>query len=257
VNLAFISGATSGLGKALACQLAGRGVPLFLTGRNKEKLEALAKKLQQDVPVFYHPADLSNPSERKTLISELHNRVPDLIINNAGFGLYGNALSYRTKEQLDILEVNSAALLEISLEAARALSEHKKGGTIVNVSSAAAFFTYPTLAVYAASKRFVKDFSEALDEELKPHGIRVLTACPGQIRTAFRSRAAKNSPQTPSAPFSMSVEKAAACILWQIEKGKTLYIFDWRYRIATFLARFILPKKTLLSLLKKGISDRS
>src|SRR5580693_8214964 len=150
-RLALVTGASSGLGKALCHLLAKKGVRLIVTGRNRSKLEELHG--------LVHVADLAQ--SRDSLIKLIHEHVPDLVINNAGWGLYGDALSHTTKEQMDILEVNANAVLEISLEAARAMIKAKTEGAIVNIASGAAFFAFPTLAVYAASKAFVGSFSEA------------------------------------------------------------------------------------------------
>ncbi|MES2345902.1 MAG: SDR family NAD(P)-dependent oxidoreductase [Chlamydiota bacterium] len=251
--LALITGATSGLGKALCHLLAEQKIPLIISGRNSLELESLKKNLPVDVTC--QTADLTNKSERQTLINLIHTMQPDLIINNAGFGLYGDALTHTTEKQLEILEVNGSAVLEISLEAARTLQEAQKPGIILNVSSAAAFFASPSFAVYSAAKAFVNQFSQALDKELKPHGIRILTACPGQIDTNFRNRAASGHPQQQDS-YTMTVEKAAHEILWQIQHKKPVHIFDARYRIMTFIARYFLPSSFATQLIQKSILKR-
>jgi len=246
-NKAFISGATNGLGEALARLLSSQKWALFLTGRKRAKLDLLATELPQ-VTIF--PADLSKPHERKDLIKKLEEYIPDLIINNAGFGLYGDAIHLTLEEQLEMVEVNVNAVMEISISMAKCLRSHEKKGVIVNISSASAFFTIPAFATYTATKSFVNQFSQTLDEELKPSGIRVLTSCPGQIKTAFRERASHGHPQQPSL-FAMTPKKAAQHILWQIEKGKSLYVFDWKYRLTRFI-----PKRWISSLLRHSIEKR-
>jgi hypothetical protein len=253
VTLAFVTGATSGLGKALAQQLAEEKIPLLLSGRDSKKLDEMQKSLHVDVTS--QVADLTKTNDLKALVHLIHELQPDLIINNAGFGLYGNAVSYTTREQLEILEVNARAVLELSLESAKALQRAKRPGIILNVSSAASFFAIPTFAIYSAAKACVNQFSKALDEELKPHGIRVLTACPGQIATNFRARAASNYPQQKD-HHTMTAEKAAREILWQIRHKKQLHIFDTKYRIATFLARHFLPNSFVATLIRKSLSKR-
>lgn len=241
-RLALVTGASSGLGKALCHLLAKKGIRLIVTGRNRDRLEG-------DI---IHVTDLAK--SRDGLIKLIHEHTPDLVINNAGWGLYGDALSHTTKEQMDILEVNGNAVLEISLEAARAMINAKTEGAIVNIASGAAFFAFPTLAVYAASKAFVGSFSEAFDMELEDHGIRVLCSCPGPIATDFASRASKNKVGKGS-PSAMSPEKAAEHVWKQIELGKREYIFNWRTRWAVRLAR-LFSRYAVKRVLRRSIAKR-
>ncbi|MBI2809858.1 MAG: SDR family NAD(P)-dependent oxidoreductase, partial [Candidatus Melainabacteria bacterium] len=180
IRLALVTGASSGLGKALAYALAEQGIPLILVARN---VSAIPKDLK--VPVEIFACDLSDPKERRRLSERVRTIRPDLIINNAGFGLYGPVLSHTLDANAEMIRVNIDALLELTYEGAQALVAAGEKGTIVNISSAAAFTSYPTFAVYAASKAFVNNFSEGLEAELRPKGVRVLTVCPGPIATDF------------------------------------------------------------------------
>lgn len=251
MKLALVTGASSGLGKALVFLLASKQIPLIITARHEQALKDLASQLT--VPVIVFPADLSVAEDRKKLTELIRAQTPDLVINNAGLGLYGEALSHPTSAQLEILEVNAKAVLEITLESARAMQEKQESGTIVNISSAAAFYSYPTHAVYAASKAFLNQFSLGLDAELAVHGIRVLCACPGKIATNFRQRASK-SPSTKKELFRMSPEKAAKLIFSQIEKGQSLFVFDWPYRFFLLFSK-LLPRKWIHKILKKAITS--
>ncbi|MBY0528885.1 MAG: SDR family NAD(P)-dependent oxidoreductase [Rhabdochlamydiaceae bacterium] len=251
-TLALVTGASSGLGRALAIEIAKRGTPLILTGRNKEELELTARMLSVKTTVL--DLDLNIPQERQKLVALIQEQAPDLILNNAGLGHYGDALTTTTAEQLEIVEVNITSLVEITLEASRTLVKKRKPGTILNVASAAAFFPYPTLATYAASKAFVLQFSKALDVELFSHGIRVLTSCPGQTATSFRRRAGGNIPQKQDA-WTMRSQDVASCILKQIEDQASVRIIDWRYRLWVTLARFV-PKSILMKFLKESIRKR-
>jgi uncharacterized protein len=254
VRLALITGASSGLGREIALLLASRNIPLLITARDQKRLDQLAGMLS--VPVISQVSDLSDPDARQRVVELIHKHLPDLIINNAGFGLYGEALSYSLKEQMDILEVNANALLELSLEGARALREAGREGTIVNISSVAAFFPFPTMAVYAAAKAFVKEFSQAFDLELSPYGIRVLTCCPGQIDTEFRKRASRGEPQKEDS-YSFSVKKAASLLLSQIERGKRLEVIDGVYKVVLFITRFFIPRPWVQRIVKHSISRRA
>lgn len=251
-KLALVTGASSGLGQALACALAKNGVSLILTGRSEERLRALVQTLS--VPVQRIPLDLSLEEDRKKLIQEMEKASPDLVINNAGLGLYGDALNHPLAELMNMIDVNITAVVEMTLAAAQHWKNSQKKGIILNVSSAAAFFTYPSFAIYAASKSFVLNFSTALDLELSDHGIRVLTVCPGQIDTDFRNRASKHFPQKTDL-WTMSVDKCAEQILAQIAKGQRSLIIDWRYRWLVAISRLV-PQKILSKLLARRISER-
>ena len=253
-QLALVTGASSGIGEALTRLLADQGINLLISGRNTAKLNQITQELQSKVKVESFSADLVSESGRQIVVDKIHRHAPDLMINNAGVGSYGEALSHPTQEQLDMLTLNGTAVLEFTLEAARTMVVKNKQGVILNVSSAAAFQIFPCFAVYAASKALVKHFSESLDEEMKPYGVRVLTACPGMVATHFVSRAGGE----PSGRRKniMSPERAAQQIWWQIQKGKAVHTFDWKYRLATFLTHYVVPKKLLSLILRKEIEKR-
>ena len=229
---ALITGSTSGLGAALATFLEEKGIEVIRTG-------------SRDV-------DLSD--DRTRLLQIISEKVPDLIVNNAGFGLYGPSCSLPIEEQLKMIEVNCVALTEISLHGAQTLLQAKKTGTILNISSAGGFFAFPTFNVYCASKAYVNAFSQALDAELRNQGIRVLCACPGQIETHFRNRAAKGHPQKKDLR-TMKVETAVRHLWKQLQNVKQLYIFDWRMWLMVWTSKWI-PRKLLDKMLVKSITNR-
>lgn len=251
---ALVTGASSGIGRALCELLAEEGIPLLITARDRERLKEIQSELGKKVDVQIFVADLSSSTSRASLIASISGYAPDLIINNAGFGLYGPALSHSTADLSNMLEVNSKAVLEITLESAKWLTSTKRKGTIVNISSAASFFPFPFFSVYAASKSFVTIFSESLDSELAPSGIRVLTACPGMVNTSFRARASKGL-FTGKIAFGFSQELAARKIYEQITSGKSLSIFTWKYKVAVFIGR-LLPKKLREKILARSLSKR-
>ena len=252
-QLALITGATSGIGRATAELLAKKGVNLILSGRNQSELIRLQKVLSQHVDVQVALVNLAIPSERRILIDLLHTHTPNLVINNAGFGLYGNALSYPVEQQLEILEVNGRAVLEITLEAGRALIDAKKQGVILNVSSAAAFYVMPNMAVYAAAKAFVNQFSQSLDYEFKHVGVRVLTLCPGMVSTQFQGRAGGSIDQNQGGVMTASF--VAEQIWNQIEGLNPLLVIDWKYRLLTRLS-FFLPSSWFARAIEQLIAKR-
>lgn len=254
LTLALVTGASSGIGKALSRKLASEGIALILTARNLARLEALAEELRTQVHVDVIAADLVNREERKKIVAAIQELSPDLLVNNAGYGFYGNAIDYQTKEMLDMLEVDGGALLEFSLEAARVWVAQKKSGVIMNISSSAAFQIFPLFAVYSAAKAFVNQFSESFDQEMRPYGIRVLAACPGVVTTGFRSRAAGGTRgEGGEERWAMTVEFAADEIWKQIQRRQTLHVFDWKYRLGVFFSKYVLPKWLVARVLKGEI----
>lgn len=247
-HLGFITGASSGIGKGLCRLLAHKGIPLLITGRNIESLKALADELQKFVSVEIIPADIFLEEDRKRLVNKIHERTPDLFINGAGFGYYGLALTYETRVQKSMIDVNISGMLELTLEAARALISSKKSGVILNISSSADLLIFPGLAVYSASKAFVTQFSKSLDEEMRSYGIRILASCPGVVATQFRERASGVSNNNQDR-FSMTVSFAAEQIWNQIVKRKHVHYFDWKTRLGAFFARFILPQSLVSKIL--------
>ena len=251
-TLALVTGASSGIGAEMCRLLARRGIPLLITARDLTRLNALGQELEALVPVKVYAADLSILTERQGLIEQMAMLGPDLVINNAGFGLYGEALSYQTEEQMAILNLNAEAVLEMTLEAARGMIARGKRGVIMNISSASDLMVFPGLAVYAASKAFVTMVSQSLDEELKSSEVRVLVSCPGVVRTNFRQRAsgAKDAPET---PFTMNVEFAARQIWKQIANHKKVHYFGWMTRFQLFISRNLLPQVLVSKILQKKI----
>lgn len=250
---ALITGATSGIGKATAELFAQKGIDLILSGRNLQELQHLKENLSQKVNVQMIPADLATSEGRKCIIDALYTQTPDLIINNAGFGLYGEALTYSTNEQVSILEVNTKAVLEITLEAGRSLVSSNKKGIILNLSSVAACQVLPDMAVYAASKACVNSFSQALDFEFKKYGIRVLTLCPGMVATNFQSRAGGKIDKQQVGVMSASF--VAEQIWKQIERLNSFLIIDWKYRFLTFLS-CLLPSSWIANTVRYNIARR-
>lgn len=253
-QLALVTGATSGIGEALCRLLARQGINLIASGRSMDRLLKLQAELKSQIDIQVVTCDLENNEQLDHLIEILHEKCPDLIINNAGFGLYGEALTYPTSEQLSILEVNGKVPLELTLESARTLIERKKQGVILNISSAAAFQIFPTLAVYSAVKSFVNHFSQSLDYEFRSYGVRVLAACPGMVDTQFQTRAGSND-FSDQGIRAMSAEEVANLMWKQIQSQKPLVIMNWKYRILTALTKFI-PQSWLSEQLSKNVLSR-
>jgi uncharacterized protein len=250
--LTLITGATSGLGRELSFLLAKKKHPLFLTGKCQKKLFLLQKELSTLTAVEVATLDLANDEDLKHLLKSIREKKPSLVINSAGCALAGSALSFPLEDSINILKTNVEALVSISIEAARVLKEANQKGIIVNISSVAASFVYPSFALYAASKSFVSSFSQSLDREVAKDGIRILTAVPGQFDSFFREKAHKQRtfPPRKTSWNVLSLQKTAQKILWQIEKKKAYMVIGALYKILLAISHLI-PKRILARYLEK------
>jgi uncharacterized protein len=154
-----------------------------LAARRKERLDALAKELGKARAVAI---DLSKKDSAAKLMADIgaNGETVDLLVNNAGFGLIGRFAELDAKRERQMIDLNVGALTDLCRAVAPGMIERKSGG-ILNVASTAAFQPGPKMAVYFATKAFVLSLTEALHEELKPHGISVTCLCPGPTRTEF------------------------------------------------------------------------
>ncbi len=189
---ALVTGASSGIGKALARELAGQGAHLILVSRNAQRLEQEAEDLRIRFGVTVHvfPGDLSRAENRLELFERTRNAglAVDLLVNNAGLAHYGPFGETGFEETAAMLDLNVQALTHLTRLFLPGMIEKKTGG-ILNVASTAGFQPLPCLAVYAATKAFVLNFSEALWAECKGQGVRVFCLCPGNTLTRFHQTA--------------------------------------------------------------------
>jgi short-subunit dehydrogenase len=182
-KVALVTGASAGLGVEFARQLSKRGHSLVLAARRKDRLEGLARELGNARAVAI---DLSAHNAAAELMADLDRagEEVDLLVNNAGFGLIGRFAKAEGKRLREMIDLNVGTLTDLCRAAAPRMIERGSGG-IINVASTAAFQPGPKMAVYFATKAYVLSFTEALHEELKPHGINVTCLCPGPTRTEF------------------------------------------------------------------------
>jgi uncharacterized protein len=182
-RIALITGASAGLGVEFARQLEKRGHALVLAARRKDRLDELAAELGNARAVAI---DLSKSGAAAKLLADVdaNGEQVELLVNNAGFGLIGRFAELDGKRQRQMIDLNVSTLTDLCRAIAPQMIERKSGG-ILNVASTAAFQPGPKMAVYFATKAYVLSFTEALHEELKPHGIKVSCLCPGPTRTEF------------------------------------------------------------------------
>ena len=182
----LVTGASAGIGELLVREAAKRGHSLVLTARRGDRLRALADELGGQVIV----ADLADPGGPAAIEATLAERglSVDVLINNAGLGQRGLVASIPLDRQLTQIDVNVRALTELTVRLVPAMVARRRGG-ILNVASTAAFQPGPNMAVYYATKAYVLSFSEALHEELRPHGVKVSALCPGPTHSEFAAHA--------------------------------------------------------------------
>jgi uncharacterized protein len=241
---ALVTGASAGIGEALARVLAARGSHLVLSARRGERLEALAEELQQNhgVQAVAIAADLSLPGEGERLWREAsEGREVRLLVNNAGFGAKGELHEVPSARQLEMVQVNCAALLELSHAALATMRDHPPAA-ILNVASIAAFQPVPTMATYGASKAFVLSLSEALAEENRHSGVRVVALCPGPVMTEFQEVAGTRV--TPRTLGHRTAEEVAEAGVRAVEEGRRVVVPGLVNRLGTYLER--LPARGLV-----------
>ena len=191
-NTALITGASSGIGAAVATEFASRGYSLILVARREERLRTLANELssEHDVDAEIVVADLSKEEERDRLQSELggRGRAVEVLVNNAGFGHQADFARSPRERMVEMVRVNVEAVVDLTSRFITPMVERGRG-SIINIASTSAFQPLPGSAVYAASKSFVLSFSEAIRTELRGSGVTVTAVCPGPVRTEFMASA--------------------------------------------------------------------
>jgi len=190
-RVTLITGASAGIGTELARVFASNGHRVVLVARRAERLATLAGEIAAAggaAPIVI-PCDLEQPDAGDKIAAVLAAEGVEVeyVVNNAGFGLFGNAIERDRAEQLGIIAVNIRAMTDLSLRFSDHLIRHRGG--ILNVGSIAGFLPGPGMAVYYASKAYVLSFSEGLRGELAPLGVRVTALCPGPVPSEFQARA--------------------------------------------------------------------
>ncbi|MFI8748158.1 SDR family NAD(P)-dependent oxidoreductase [Pseudomonas sp. NPDC077186] len=239
-SYALITGASSGIGLALAEALARRGRNLILVARRRDALESIACELAQrfGVEVLFRLCDLSEPLQLSGLLVELEQGQwhIDLLVNNAGLGCAWPFLEQDWGREREQLEVNVLALTRLCHAIGQRMAE-QGGGQILNVASIAAFQPGPWMSSYYASKAYVLHFSEALREELRERGVRVSVLCPGPTRSAFFRSAQMNAARLDASQLLMSAEEVALLAVRALEKNRAIIVPGWRNRLLALSPR--------------------
>ena len=235
---ALVTGASAGIGKAIAIELASHGAKLILTARRKERLEALAAELRaKGTEVRIVLADLTQPNAPKEIFEATEGAgfPVEILINNAGLGQYGNFATCDLGQEISQVRVNCEAVVHLTRLFVPAMVERKRGWVLV-VASTASFQPVPFLSTYAATKAFDRFFALGLAEEVQPFGIRVTALCPGPTESEFFDVAGAAKFKTHRA---QSAEEVARLGLESLANGKRKIIPNFGGQITAMLVRFL------------------
>ena len=244
MKTALITGASSGIGRDIARELSARGWRLLLVARRRERLEALAKELQ--APCRIYVCDVSKEKNCRWLYDRTREQDVSLLVNAAGFGVYGAFAETDLNRELEMIDVNIRAVHILTKLFLRDFMQ-KNEGRILNIASSAGFLPGPLLATYYATKNYVVRLSEAIAEELRTAGsaVTISCLCPGPVATEFNEVAGANDPVgalTSSQVAKQAVEGALA--------GKLLIFPGATVRLGAVAARLV-PDRVLLRIVHR------
>lgn len=255
MNTTLITGASSGIGEAFARKLAARGRNVLLVARSEDKLIALCNELGRltSIRAQYIALDLQQPDAPLQLFEETKKREleVEMLINNAGFGSMGEFAKLDLNRELEMIQLNVRAVVELAHRFLEPMRERKRG-TIINVASTAGFQPVPYMATYAATKAFVLSFSEALGDENRAHGVHVMALCPGVTETNFFEVAGIDRPpmrtvQTP--------EEVVETALRALNRKKSLVISGWANWFVVEAERFV-PRSAVVRVAGNALRSR-
>lgn len=242
---ALITGASAGIGREFARQLATRARTLVLVARREQRLNELRDELRNrntQLNVHARVVDLCDRSQIDQLLRWLEqNKIEiDFLINNAGLGDYGSVATSDIERDDRIIQVNVTALTLLTRQLLPQMISRRRGA-ILNVSSSAGFLPIPGMTVYAASKAFVNSFTEALRAEGRGTGVSVTALCPGPVHTEFGDVAKRpgGEPETGPEFIYVSVEQTARDALAAVEADKPLIIPGLFMRLSMLLVRIM------------------
>ena len=241
---ALITGASSGIGKEMAIYLASLGYDLILVARRKDLLDDLKKKLETNVTIYSY--DLTEEESIYKLYNKVKKDDIDILINNAGFGLFGNFADTNMDRELEMLDLNVKAYHILTKLFLKDFVK-KDSGHILNVCSSAGFMPGPGMATYYSTKNYVTSLTLALSEELRSmkSKVKISALCPGPVETEF-NKVAKGT-----FVFSgLNATKVAKYAVDRMLKGKLVIIPSLKMKLCIFFIRFV-PRKILLRIVHK------
>jgi uncharacterized protein len=248
----LITGASGGIGKELAKLFAKDGFNLVLVARSNENLMKVKKEIELNNSITIHTfsKDLSKESEIITLKEEISNHTIqiDYLINNAGFGLFGEFIDTDLKEELNMIDLNIRTVTHLTKIFLPGMVERNNGG-VMNIASTAAFQPGPLMTVYYATKAYVLSFTEALQNEMKGTNVKISAICPGATETNFGSRANLNESKLFQSGLS-DVKEVAKTSYDGFMNGKTIVIPGLTNKFLASSVRFM-PRKMVTSIVRK------
>lgn len=255
---ALVTGASSGIGAAIASELAACGANLVLTARRRERLEELATRLKQSHGIASEicVADLEQASAPDEIFAFARDRglEIDLLVNNAGFGAYGEFAHSELQGQLAMVRVNVAAVVQLTHLFLQPMVGRRRGDILI-LSSTAAFQPVPYISTYAATKAFDLFFAQGLAEEVREFGIRVCALCPGSTSTEFHE-VAKQTRVTAMNRRRETAAKVAHVGLKALAEGKTMVISGAKNKLGVEFQR-IAPRSFVTKTAAKLFKPRS
>ncbi|WP_254840062.1 SDR family NAD(P)-dependent oxidoreductase [Natronomonas marina] len=241
---ALITGASAGIGRALATEFAANGHDVALVARRETELLELANRLEDDHGVRAHAIDMDlasvdAPNELYET-TEARDIQVDVLVNNVGIGTQGAFVENDLGRELDQMQLNVVTPTQLTHRYGGDMADRGHGG-VLNVASTAAWFPGPFMAIYYASKAYMKNFSEGIAEELRPEGVDVTVLCPGPVDTEFQERA--DNEDTPLGSGEMQdVETVARAGYEGLQDGDTVVVTGWKYRLLTKVSN-VLPNR--------------
>jgi uncharacterized protein len=256
MKFTLITGASSGIGEAFANRLAAEKHDLVLVARSEQKLRELCAELstKHGITCKYVEVDLTEAGGFEALVdaSTKNGWEIDWLINNAGFGSSGDFADLPLDRELQMIDLNISALVALTHHFLQGMRARRRG-TIINVSSAAGFQPIPFMATYAATKAFVSSFSEAIAEENRPFGIKVLALCPGSTKTNFF--AASNIERPIQVKGQQTVEAVVETAMKAVASNKTKVVSGWTNFIGA-LAGTLVPNSISGRVMAKALRPR-
>jgi len=240
----LITGASSGIGEAFARRLAAEKHNLVLVARSEDRLHRICDELmlEHKITAHYVAIDLIDFEADRRLFDETekHNLEIDWLINNAGFGSMGDFARLELESELEMIGLNVMSLVALTHRYLQKMRE-RNGGTIINVASTASFQPVPFMATYAATKAFVRSFSEAIAEENRPFNINVLALCPGPTETNFFDAAniGTNVKDAFMKKGMQTSEEVVEAALSALGRGKSVAISGWSNWLTARLGTFV------------------
>lgn len=250
----LITGASSGIGAAIARELAGRKYDCVLTARRTDRLATLAKELEKDHGVKTHvvTSDLGSRDGAQQLIRSVADLgvTIDLLVNNAGFGVYGKLVDQPADRVMQMIELNLVSLTVLTHHYVKEMVG-RKSGRVLQISSIGAYQPSPLYAVYSATKSYVLSFSEALNHELRGTGVSVTTVCPGLTATEFHEVAEHRKPKWMDG-MTMTAAEVAEIAVRATLRGRAVVTPGFMNKLTAFFVK-LMPRSWATSMAARSM----